>query len=137
MAKGKGQLFLLQVESATAGTYLTVAGLRGTTLSGKQQAVDVTSKDSPGFRELLEGAGFMQFTASGSGVFDSGTAHERVLTVFMGKQIKNWQVIRASGDKFTGPMLVTELEYAGNHDGEETYSLTLESAGVIAFTEAP
>ena len=35
-----------------------------------------------------------------------------------------------------GPFQVTALEYAGEHDGELSYEVALESAGAIAFTAA-
>ena len=35
-----------------------------------------------------------------------------------------------------GPFQVTALEYNGNHDGEVTFELALESAGAISFEAA-
>jgi TP901-1 family phage major tail protein len=33
-----------------------------------------------------------------------------------------------------GPFQVTALEYAGSHNGEATYELSLASAGALVFT---
>jgi TP901-1 family phage major tail protein len=33
-----------------------------------------------------------------------------------------------------GPFQVTAIEYAGSHDGEATYELSLASAGQLTFT---
>ena len=33
-----------------------------------------------------------------------------------------------------GPFQVTAIEYAGSHDGEATYELSLASAGLLSFT---
>ena len=33
-----------------------------------------------------------------------------------------------------GPFLITALEYAGNHDGELSFDIALESAGALTFT---
>jgi TP901-1 family phage major tail protein len=33
-----------------------------------------------------------------------------------------------------GPFQVTSIEYAGTHDGEATYELSLASAGRMIFT---
>jgi len=33
-----------------------------------------------------------------------------------------------------GPFQVSTLEYAGQHDGEMTFDLALESAGQLSFT---
>ncbi len=32
-----------------------------------------------------------------------------------------------------GPFQITALEYSGQHDGEVTYEIALESAGELAF----
>ena len=37
---------------------------------------------------------------------------------------------------FEGAFELTQLEYAGEYNGESTWSLNLESGGVIAFTAA-
>ena len=34
-----------------------------------------------------------------------------------------------------GPFQITALDYAGEHDGEATYEVTLVSAGQLAFEE--
>lgn len=33
-----------------------------------------------------------------------------------------------------GPFQITSIEYAGQHDGEATYELSLASAGSVSFT---
>ena len=33
-----------------------------------------------------------------------------------------------------GPFQITSIEYAGSHDGEASYEISLASAGVLAFT---
>ncbi|MFZ1882797.1 MAG: phage tail tube protein, partial [Rhodoplanes sp.] len=33
----------------------------------------------------------------------------------------------------TGPFQITSFEFAGEHNGEVTYELALESAGALAF----
>lgn len=35
-----------------------------------------------------------------------------------------------------GPFQISGLDYAGEHDGEVTYALALESAGALTFTAA-
>ena len=40
-----------------------------------------------------------------------------------------------SGDTFTGAFQAVSLEYAGDHNGERTYSLRLESSGAVTFND--
>ncbi len=58
MGVEKGSAFLLKVgDGNIPATYATVAGMRTTQLSVNGEAVNITSKDSGGWRELLSGAG--------------------------------------------------------------------------------
>lgn len=133
MTKQRGDLFLLKVDTTGSGAYATVAGLRSTGFRARLRPVETTSKESGGQRELLEGAGIQSFTFTGAGVFDSGSAHETVRSLFMARSRRNWRITRGDGSTITAPCLVTALDYAGEHNGEETFSLTLESAGTLSF----
>ncbi|MEC9018040.1 MAG: phage tail tube protein, partial [Pseudomonadota bacterium] len=54
MGVEKGSAFLLKVgDGNVPATYATVAGMRTTQLSVNGEAVNITSKDSGGWRELL------------------------------------------------------------------------------------
>ena len=56
MSAEKGSAFLLKVgDGAEPPVYATVAGLRTTQLSVNGEAVNVTTKESGGWRELLSG----------------------------------------------------------------------------------
>lgn len=62
MAIENGSDFLLKCgNGANPVVYQTVAGLRTTQMSVNGEAVNVTSKDSAGWRELLSGAGVALF----------------------------------------------------------------------------
>jgi len=47
---------------------------------------------------------------------------------------RDWQVIVPDFGTVEGPFQVSTLEYAGQHDGEMTFDLALESAGQLSFT---
>ncbi len=58
MAVEKGSAFLLKIGNGGAPVvYSTIAGLRPTQISVNGEAVNITSKDSGGWRQLLPGAG--------------------------------------------------------------------------------
>ena len=136
MTKQRGDKFLLQVDTSDNDTpvFTTVAGLRSTGISGKVKPIDVSNKDSGGVRQLLSGGGSQHFTISGAGVFDSGDAHKSVCNLFINKTIKKWQITRGDNSVMTMDCLITQLDYAGEYNGEETFSMTLESAGAITYT---
>ena len=142
MAAGKGSSFLLKENST--GTPATVGGLRSTSMTINGEAVDITTKDSNAFissgndkaRDLLQGGGVRSMTISASGVFtDSST--ENILRGFaFDGAIQNYDLVFSDGSKIAGAFLITSYERAGEFNGEETYSVTLESSNTITYTNA-
>ena len=66
----------------------------------------------------------------------SGSTDETVRQVFFDGLIRDWQVVVPDFGTLEGPFQITALEYAGEHNGELTYEMALESGGAIAFTAA-
>ena len=135
MAAQKGRDLLLKADSTGAGVFVTVAGLRNRSLSLNARPVDITNADSVnGWREVLDGAGVKSASVSGTGVFRDDAADETVRGYFFNGTIRNWQLIVPAFGIIQGAFQITALEYAGEYDGEVTYSLALESAGALSFT---
>ncbi len=142
MAVQKGSSFLLKDNST--GTPATIGGLRSTSMSINGEMVDVTTKDSNAFitsgnekaRDLLQGGGIRSMSISASGVFtDSST--ENILRGFaFDGAIQNYDLVFGDGSKIAGAFLITSYERAGEYNGEETYSVTLESHNTITYTDA-
>ena len=55
---------------------------------------------------------------------------------FFDGAVKTFQVIIPDFGTVAGPFQITSLEFAGQHDGELTYELALESAGELTFVAA-
>jgi TP901-1 family phage major tail protein len=135
MAVQSGKDLLIKVDLTGDGQFETIAGLRATRISFNAETVDVTSLESQGgWRELLAGAGVKSATISGSGVFRDAGTDERARQVFFDGEVPDYQVVIPSFGVVEGPFQMTALEYAGSHNGEATYEVTLASAGVLAFT---
>jgi TP901-1 family phage major tail protein len=118
-----------------SGLFETIAGLRATRVSFNAESVDVTSLESAGgWRELLSGAGVKSATISGSGVFKDAGTDERARQIFFDGETPEFQVIIPDFGVVEGAFQVTALEYAGNHDGEATYEMSMASAGALVFT---
>ena len=132
MAAEKGSAFLLKVgHGAEPVVYATVAGLRTTQLSVNGEAVAITSKDSGGWRELLSGAGVRSVSVSGAGVFTGSAAETRVKANALSGVLDDYRLAFESGETMTGRFLVTRLDYAGDFNGERSYTLSLESSGAV------
>lgn len=132
MPAEKGSAFLLKIgDGASPPGFTTVAGLRTTQLSINGEAVQITSKDSGGWRELLSGAGVRSVSVSGAGVFTGSAAEARIKGNALGGMIDDYRLSFESGEMLTGRFLVTRLDYAGDYNGERSYTLQLESSGAV------
>ncbi len=141
MAAQKGSALLLKIgadatAAASADTYTTVGGLRSTGISMNDEAVDVTTKDSSGIRELLANGGIQTCSVSGSGVFTDAASETTLKNAFGGANFANFQIIIPDFGTYEGKFMVASLEYTGEHNGEATYSVSLENSGAFDFTAA-
>ena len=135
MAAQKGKDLLVKLDADGAGTFMTVAGLRTRALAFNARSVDVTNADSAGrWRELLEGAGMRSASISGRGIFRDQASDASIRQVFFDGSIRNWQVVVPDFGTIEGVFQITALEFAGEHDGEVTFDMSLESAGALTFT---
>jgi TP901-1 family phage major tail protein len=133
MAAQKGKDILLKIDDGT-GVFVTVAGLRTRRLSFNAEAVDVTHADSAGrWRELLAGAGVKRASVAGGGVFKDETADAILRQAFFDGVIRNWRLIVPSFGQIDGPFQISSLDYRGEHAGEVTFEIALESAGALSF----
>ncbi|MEY8802831.1 phage major tail protein, TP901-1 family [Leisingera sp. XS_AS12] len=134
MTVQNGKDLLVKVDMNGAGLFETIAGLRATRISFNAESVDVTSLESQGgWRELLAGAGVRSANISGSGIFRDEATDERARQLFFDGVTPEFQVIIPDFGIVQGPFQVTALEYAGSHNGEATYELSLASAGALSF----
>lgn len=134
MAVQNGKDLLVKLDMTGDGQFETVAGLRATRLSLNAETVDVTSLDSQGgWRELLAGAGVKSATISGSGVFRDAATDARARQVFFDGETPGFQVVIPGFGTVQGAFQISGIDYAGSHNGEATYELTLASAGALSF----
>lgn len=135
MAIQRGKDLLLKLDQTGSGDFVTVAGLRSRRLDFSADTVDVTTADSPErWRELLAGAGVRRARVAGSGVFRDQASDAAVRAVFFDGALRAWRIVLPDFGTVEGPFQIASLEFAGDHDGELTFEMSLESAGALAFT---
>ena len=135
MVAQNGKDLLIKVDLDGTSTFQTLAGLRASRLSFNAETVDVTSLESAGgWRELLAGGGVKSAAISGSGVFRDEATDERARQIFFDGEVPEFQVIIPDFGTVEGAFQITSIEYAGSHDGEASYELSLASAGLLSFT---
>ena len=132
MPAEKGSAFLLKIgDAATPPVFTTIAGLRTTQMSVNGDAVNITNKDSGGWRELLSGAGVRSVSVSGAGIFTGSSAEASVRAHALSGTIADYELSFEGGERLRGRFLITRLDYAGDYNGERQYTLALESSGVV------
>ena len=135
MGAQNGKDLLIKVDMTGDGQFQTIAGLRATRVSFNAESVDVTSLDSQGgWRELLSGAGVKSASISGAGVFRDASTDERARQLFFDGDTPDFQVVIPDFGVVEGQFQLSSIEYAGTHNGEATYELSLQSAGQLSFT---
>ena len=132
MGAEKGSAFLLKVgDGAEPPAFATVAGMRTTQMSVNGEAVNVTSKDSGGWRELLSGAGVRSVSVAASGIFTGSAAELRVKANALAGLADDYELSFESGERLRGRFVVTRLDYSGDYNGERNYTLSLDSSGPV------
>ncbi|GHE00311.1 tail protein [Defluviimonas sp. 20V17] len=135
MVAQNGKDLLIKLDMTGGGQFETIAGLRASRLSFNAETVDVTSLESQGgWRELLAGAGVKSAALSGSGIFKDATTDERARQIFFDGATPGFQVVIPGFGTVEGPFQITAIDYAGTHDGEATFEMSMASAGALIFT---
>ena len=125
MAVQNGKDLLVKVDMIGDGSFVTLAGLRATRINFNAETVDVTSLESAGgWRELLAGAG----------VFRDADTDERARQIFFNAEMPQFQVVIPDFGVVEGAFQITSIEYAGSHNGEATYDISIASGGALSFT---
>ena len=145
MAAQKGLDMLIKMD--ISGTLTIIGGLRSTSLTMSDESVDITNKDSQGTRALLAGGGVNSIAISGSGVFTDVDSETKLRIAYdlqkntaangstaQTPAFETFQFVIPSLGAYAGLFMISSIEYAGEYNGEVTYSLSFESAGHITFT---
>ena len=133
MGAQKGKDLLLKMSDGA--NFITVAGLRSRRIAFNAETVDITSADSTDrWRELLAGAGVKRASLSGSGLFKDAASDALVRQAFFDGTVNDCQVVLPDFGTVAGLFQITSLEFAGQHNGEVTFDIALESAGAVTFT---
>jgi TP901-1 family phage major tail protein len=133
MTAQKGKDLLIKI--ADGAGFTTFAGLRTRRLSFNAETVDITHAESANrWRELLDGAGVKRASISGRGLFKDAATDALMRQTFFDGAVKTYQIVIPEFGTVQGAFQITNLEFAGEHNGEVTYDVALESAGEQTFT---
>ena len=132
MGAQKGKDLLLKIDSGSG--FVTVAGLRSRRIAFNAELVDITHAESVDrWRELLAGAGVRRASVSGRGLFKDGASDAMVRQAFFDGAIYSCQIVVPDLGTVQGLFQIASLEFSGEHNGEVTFDIALESAGALTF----
>jgi TP901-1 family phage major tail protein len=133
MGAQKGKDLLIKIN--TGAGFVTVAGLRSRKIAFNAELVDITHAESVDrWRELLAGAGVRRASISGRGLFKDAASDALVRQAFFDGTVSDAQVVVPDFGTIEGLFQISSLEFSGEHNGEVTFDLALESAGALTFT---
>lgn len=133
MAAQKGRELLLKVSNGSGG-YDPVGGFQSNSFDINGQAVDITNKDSGGFKEALSGAGTVSISTSASGVFMGDDEFQTVHDAALNNTHLDCQIVVPGFQTYQGNFIVNSLSMEGGTEEAVTYNISLESAGPITIT---
>lgn len=132
----KGRLFRLYKESdVTAGTYNIVGCQTTTSISINNNPIDITSKCSDGYVELMEGRASQQLEISMD--FNINTAaisYEEVQAAVRNQTVLKY-IVEVPGETplaYSGSFIISAYSESGGTDEVITGSMTLQSSGAWA-----
>ena len=106
-------------------------------LSISSDTIDVSNKDSAGWKDLLggqksfslSGDGFMDFASTGS----TTDPDELVQNLFDRDSVTfTFALATPAGYKFTGSGFITSVEISGGTEDAPTYSISIDGTGALA-----
>jgi len=139
MAIFNGTDLILKVSPSSGGAEAKLMHSQNVSLSINVDTIDITTKDSAGFRELLGGT--KSFSLSADGLMDfSATAGDTDVQELFTQMLARTAVTftfalaSAAGYTVTGSGFLTSLEISGGTEDAPTYSCSIEGTGVLTKT---
>ena len=140
MAIFNGSDLVLKLQAATgAADEFKLMHSTSCSLSMNVDMIDISTKDSNGFRDIL--AGQKSFSLSADGLMDfastgSTTDTDELFTSMMGRTgvTFTFALDVQSGYKYTGTGFISSMEITGGVEDAPTYSVSIEGNGQITQT---
>lgn len=134
MAAKAGKDFLLSIgDGAGSEAFTVIGGLRSSSISLNNEAIDVTNQGSSQWTELLAGAGIKKVSISGSGIFESTSTETQMLTDHLAGTLRDFKLADGVGT-FAGAFKITKMERKGDYKGSQDWSISLEGSGAITYS---
>ena len=140
MAIFNGTDLILKVSPSSGGTQAKLMHSQNVSLSMNVDTIDISTKDSAGFRDLLGGQ--KSFSLSADGLMDfAGVAGDTEVDELFDQMMARTAVTftfalaTPAGYTITGSGFLTSLEISGGTEDAPTYSCSIEGSGSLTRTD--
>lgn len=140
MAIFNGTDLILKVSPSSGGTQAKLMHSQNVSLSVNVDTIDISTKDSSGFRDLLGGQ--KSFSLSADGLMDfAGVAGDTEVDELFDQMMARTAVTftfalaTPAGYTITGSGFLTSLEISGGTEDAPTYSCSIEGSGTLTRTD--
>lgn len=131
-----GKDILLSIWDTTGSVLLAVAGQQGLTINRDKDTIEVTSKDSQGWKQNI--VGFKEWSIDNDGVYVRDHASHKLLKeIFDGDDPVLIKVTnqKAKTDMFGGLALLTSYPVEAPYDDAVTYTASFTGTGALVDLE--
>lgn len=135
MAKvaGTALRFYGNTASFATPTYTAIGGETGVTLNLNEASIDITDKDSAGWKETL--AGIKDWNAAVTCHYEAGdAAGDQIEDDMIASTLAKCQVKTINSKVYSGTCRYTSMSWGANHDGAVSFGFTAEGTGVLDKT---
>lgn len=136
MAAMKGRDFVVKRgNGASPATFTSLGCFKTNTFTIAGSPVEITCSDDAENattslkRKLLANAGVVGVDITATGTFNDNAVMFLAETDAMNQSLNEYQVVFGNGDIYQGLFMISSLEYTGDFDGAQQYSLSLVSSG--------
>lgn len=129
MAAQQGRLLLLSLGGSPTIPIMT-ARSNDFTINGA--IIDVSNKNSNGFRKAIDD-GIRYMTVNLEGTYEDEAYEQTLAGYALNGGANSFTLSDEAGNEYSGSFIATTYGRSGTYNGEDAYTVTLESAGEITY----
>lgn len=135
MGRQRGRDVLISIgDDEEPEAFVLIAGIRARTINLTAGLIEATTAQrAQAWREVIAGAGVKRAEVAGAGVFKDAMSDALIRVTFFAGRAPAFEPAIPDFGVMREPVVIVELTYAGDHDGEVTFAIRLASAGVVIF----
>lgn len=131
-----GKDILLSIWDQTGSSLLAIAGQQGLTINRDKDTIEVTSKDSDGWKQFI--VGLKEWSVDNDGVYvRDHESHKKLKVLFESDDPFLIKVTnqKTQTDMFGGLALLTSYPIEAPYDDAVTYTISLQGTGALVDLE--